>query len=72
MRSKNKVALAVELSILILFFLNLAVFYIGENKKKSKIYIFFFLKCKNLGRRIRKPRNKKKLPKQAFYNADQM
>ena len=30
-------------------FLNLAVFYIGENKKvKNKIFIFF-LKCKNLG-----------------------
>ena len=42
------------------FFLNLAVFYIGENKKGQKyIYIFFF-KCKNLGQRIRKPRNKKK------------
>ena len=42
------------------FFLNLAVFYIGENKKKSKLNFTFFLKCKNLGRRIRKPRNKKK------------
>ena len=42
------------------FFLNLAVFYIGENKKSQKY--FFFLKCKNLGRRICKPRNKKKSP----------
>ena len=43
----------------IFFFLNLAVFYIGENKKSQK-YFIFFLKCKNLGWRIRKPRNKKK------------
>ena len=49
---------------ILIFFLNLAIFYIGENKKKSKLNFFiFFLKCKNLGRRIRKPSNKKKLPK---------
>ena len=46
---------------ILFFFLNLAVFYIRENKKSQK-YFFFFLKCKNLGRRIRKPRNKKKSP----------
>ena len=28
----------------------------------SKINFYFFLKCKNLGRRIRKPRNKTKSP----------
>ena len=43
-----------------IFFLNLAFFYIGGNKKSQKYIFFFFLKCKNLGRRIRKPRNKKK------------
>ena len=47
---------------LIFFFFKSGSFYIGENKKESKIkFFFFFLKCKNLGRRIRKPRNKKKM-----------
>ena len=40
------------------FFLNLAVFYIGENKKSQK-YFFFFSKMQKIGRRIRKPRKKK-------------
>ena len=43
-----------------LFFLNLADFYIGGNKKVRNNFFFFFLKCKHLGQRIRKPRNKKK------------
>ena len=51
----------------IFFFLNLAVFYIGENKKSQK-YFFFFLKCKNLGRRIRKQEMKKKMPN-SFYSS---
>ena len=37
--------------------LNLAISHIGGNKKRQKQ--FFLLKCKNLGRRIHKPRNKK-------------
>ena len=36
----------------------MAVFYIRENKKSHKLNLIFFLKCKNLGWRIRKPNNK--------------
>ena len=54
---------------ILFFFLNLAVFYIGE-KKRSQKYIYFFLKCKNLGRRIRKPRNKKKMPNKSTVDID--
>ena len=43
------------------FFLNLAVFTLKKIKKVKNI--FFFLKCKNLGWRIRKPRNKRKIAK---------
>ena len=32
-----------------IFFLNLAVFYIGGNKKKSKIEFFFFSKMQKFG-----------------------
>ena len=31
------------------FFLNLAVFYIGENKKRSKIFYFFLKKMQKFG-----------------------
>ena len=41
-------------------------FFTSEEIKKSQIF-FFFLKCKNLGRRIRKPRNKKKSPNIQVY-----
>ena len=34
---------------ILISFLNLAVFYIGENKKKSKIKFYFFSKMKKLG-----------------------
>ena len=34
----------------IFFFLNLAVFYIGGNKKKSKIEFYFFSKMQKFGK----------------------
>ena len=35
--------------LIFIFFLNLAVFYIGENKKKSKIKFNFFSKMQKFG-----------------------
>ena len=45
---------------LFFIFFKSAIFYIGGNKKVN-FFLFFFLKCKHLGRRFRKPRNKKKI-----------
>ena len=46
---------------ILIFFLNLAVFYIGENKKKSKI-IYFFSKMQKFGSEVNQE-IKKKSPK---------
>ena len=50
-----------EMAIFFYFFLINSGIFLHRRKYNQKYIFFFFLKCKNLGRRIRKPRNKKKI-----------